>query len=194
MTRALLLLPLAALLLTACGEDAAAPRAAAPAPDLSVPFVDPDGAEKGTVALTFAADGTTTVRVAASGLPQGLHGFHVHKTGTCEPDSEDPAKPGTTGDFLSAGGHVAQEGQTHGDHDGDLPSLLVGADGSAELVTTTDRLSREDVLDDDGSAVMVHAAADNFANLPDRYSPAPDETTLKTGDAGARIACAVLEG
>lgn len=194
MTRALLLLPLAALLLTACGEDDAAPRAAAPAPDLSVPFVDPDGVEKGTVALTFAADGTTTVRVAASGLPQGLHGFHVHAVGRCEPDSPDPAKPGTTGDFLSAGGHVAQEGQTHGDHDGDLPSLLVGADGSAELVTTTDRLSREDVLDDDGSAVMVHAAADNFANLPDRYSPAPDETTLKTGDAGARIACAVLEG
>ena len=147
-----------------------------------------------SVALTFAADGTTTVRVEAGGLPQGLHGFHVHKTGVCEPGSADPAKPATKGDFLSAAGHLATEGQRHGGHDGDLPSLLVRADGSAELVTSSDRLAREAVLDADGSAVMVHAAPDNFGNVPDRYAPAPDETTTKTGDAGARIACAVVKG
>jgi Cu-Zn family superoxide dismutase len=38
----------------------------------------------------------------------------------------------------------------------------------------------------------VHADPDNFANILTRYAPAPDATTLATGDAGARIACGVV--
>jgi Cu-Zn family superoxide dismutase len=38
---------------------------------------------------------------------------------------------------------------------------------------------------------MVHAGADNFANIPDRYGE-PDQTTLNTGDAGGRAACGVV--
>jgi Cu/Zn superoxide dismutase len=30
--------------------------------------------------------------------------------------------------------------------------------------------------------------------VPDRYTPTLDDTTKKTGDAGSRVACAVLEG
>ena len=199
MTRALLLLPVTALLLTACssadsgdGPDAAsAPSASASAVDLSAALVDPSGASRGTVSFSFAG-GATTLTVDATALPPGLHGFHVHAVGRCEPDSADPAKPATRGDFLSAGGHLAEAGQTHGDHDGDLPSLLVRADGTATLVTTTDRLTRENLLDADGSAVMVHALRDNFANVPDRYAAEVDETTAKTGDAGGRIACATV--
>lgn len=73
---------------------------------------------------------------------------------------------------VNAGGHLADSGQVHGDHDGDLPSLLVRADGAA---------------------LMVHAGPDNFANIPDRYAPQVDEATGKTGDTGGRVACAVLQ-
>ena len=45
---------------------------------------------------------------------------------------------------------------------------------------------------------MIHAGADNFANIPsDRYNqtngtPGPDEMTMTTGDAGKRVACGVI--
>jgi Cu-Zn family superoxide dismutase len=143
--------------------------------------------------LTFQS-GLTVVVVEATGLTAGPHGFHVHSVGRCEPDSPDPADPAKVGAFLSAGGHLSDEGQTHGSHDGDLPSLLAGADGTAGLTTSTDSLAQADVLDDDGSAVMIHELPDNFGNIPERYAPqGPDEATAKTGDSGGRIACAVLD-
>ena len=56
-------------------------------------------------------------------------------------------------------------------------------------------LSLADLTDDDGSAVMIHASRDNYANIPERYVAAgPDEMTLNTGDAGGRIACGPVEG
>ena len=160
---------------------------------VSAALKDADGAEKGTVEIAFT-DAGASLTVTATGLPPGLHGLHVHKTGTCEADSADPSKPDKKGAFLSAGGHLAEEGQSHGDHDGDLPSLLVQEDGTATLSVSSDRLTRETVLDADGSALMVHADRDNFGNVPDRYAPVLDDTTTKTGDAGARIACAALTG
>ncbi len=180
---------LAATTLAACGGND--PEAAGEG--MTAPLVDANGTEKGSVTIAFD-DKAATVTVRATGLAPGLHGLHVHKTGICEPDSADPTTPGTKGAFLSAGGHLAEEGQSHGDHDGDLPSLLVHEEGEADLEVTTDRLTRASVLDDDGSAVMIHEMPDNFGNVPDRYTPTLDDTTKKTGDAGSRVACAVLEG
>ncbi len=190
----------ASLTLTACGDDAPVTAPAAQTPPSSTPsgptvtadLLAPDGAKRGTVTLSFAGD-TTVVDVRATGLPPGPHGFHVHKTGKCEPKSPDPADPSKTGDFLSAGGHLAEEGQTHGSHTGDLPSLIAGADGEASLTTSLSVLTMDAVLDADGSAVMIHAMPDNFGNVPERYAPQGiDDTTKKTGDAGARIACAPI--
>jgi len=182
----------AAAALVGCGSQDD-PRVAESADQdaLSATLMDADGQDSGTVEVAFDDDGAV-LTISATGLEPGLHGLHVHKTGLCEPDSADPTAPDKKGDFLSAGGHLADEGQVHGDHDGDLPSLLVRADGTARLVTASDRLTRESVLDADGSALMVHADRDNFGNVPDRYAPMLDETTTKTGDAGARVACAVL--
>jgi Cu/Zn superoxide dismutase len=75
-------------------------------------------------------------------------------------------------------------------HEGDLPSLLVKRNGTATLRATTDRFTLGDLRDRDGSAVMVHAGADNYANIPPRYAPTgPDQETLDTGDSGDRVAC-----
>jgi Cu-Zn family superoxide dismutase len=184
----------ASLALVACGGDEAQPPSANPGlpePAVSADLRGPGDESFGTVTVSFADDAVLDVR--ASGLPPGPHGFHLHTTGRCEPDSPDPTDATKSGDFLSAGGHLAEEGQTHGSHSGDLPSLIVGSDGTAQLRTTLSDLTMDAVLDEDGTAVMVHAEPDNFANIPDRYAPqGPDEATTKTGDAGGRIACAVL--
>jgi superoxide dismutase, Cu-Zn family len=121
------------------------------------------------------------VTTAVWGLDPGFHGFHVHAVGVCEPPT-----------FDSAGGHFNPTGDDHGDHAGDAPSLLVNADGTGELHFTTDRFTLDELFDEDGSALMVHAGRDNYANIPDRYG-GPDDVTLATGDAGARDACGVIE-
>ena len=142
------------------------------------------GDEVGHISLTDGANGVT-LSVQASGLTPGFHGFHVHANG----QSDAP-------DFTSAGPHFnvqdLGQGMLQSGHSGDLPSLLVNDDGSARLTTVTDRFSVDDLLAGGGTAVIVNAGPDNFGNIPTRYAPAPDATTLATGDAGARVACGVV--
>lgn len=146
---------------------------------------DRNGQRVAIVTFFPASHGEVTVQVRARRLPPGFHGFHVHAIGVCDP---------ATG-FTSAGGHLNPANVTHGDHAGDLPVLLVNADGSAQATVATDRFSMDQLLDADGSAMVVHAAADNYANIPTRYHShdanvfGPDPTTLSTGDSGDRIAC-----
>jgi Cu-Zn family superoxide dismutase len=146
---------------------------------------DAAGRPVGTVVMTApSVRGPVEVRVAARRLKPGFHGFHVHAVGKCE-------RP----DFKSAMGHLKAEAQTHGAHDGDLPSLLVKRNGTAALRLTTDRFTIGDLRDRDGSAVMVHAGPDNYANVPPRYAPGgPDQETLDTGDSGDRVACGRIPG
>lgn len=119
------------------------------------------------------------VSVSARRLSPGFHGLHVHAVGTCEAPT-----------FMSAGPHLNVAGAGHPEHAGDMPPLLVMSGGTAEARFKTDRLSLAALRDADGSAVIVHALADNHANIPaERYDPDPDATTLATGDAGARVAC-----
>ena len=68
--------------------------------------------------------------------------------------------------FTTAGGHWNPSGTTHGSHVGDLPSVLVGTDGRAHMVFQTHRFRVAQLFDADGSAVVLHAGADNFANVP----------------------------
>lgn len=136
-----------------------------------------DGTPAGTVEL-LTNGGNLTLKVAVTGIPEGTHGFHLHTTGECTPP-----------DFTSAGGHLNPAGKEHGhenpagSHLGDLPNLIVAADGTA---STTANLGSEDqsvidsLFDADGTAVMVHADADDYRTDP-------------TGNAGSRLACGVLE-
>ena len=144
---------------------------------------DASGATIGNVRLTPAPDGKVLVAVSVGGLAPGFHGFHIHTIGTC-----------TAPDFTSAGGHFNPAGAVHAGHAGDQPVLLVNADGTAVAKFVTDRYAIGDLFDADGSALVVHAAADNYANIPTRLSATgADATTLATGDAGSRVACGLIQ-
>jgi Cu-Zn family superoxide dismutase len=123
--------------------------------------------------------GGVRFRVTASRLPPGVHGIHIHAVGRCDA----PA-------FAGAGPHWNPGGRQHGRlnpqgmHKGDLPNLVVGADGRGRLDATVAGASlggegAGGLLDADGSSVVIHASPD-------------DERTDPSGNSGARIACAVL--
>lgn len=144
----------------------------------------------GKAKLTERGDGNVAVHVDVRGLTPGFHGFHLHAVGKCT--IEDPAAP-----FTSSGGHFGAATNNHGEHAGDFPVLLVRSDGTANVRFSTDRFTLEALFDADGSALIIHANRDNYANIPGRYTAAgvagPDAATLSTGDAGARVVCGVLE-
>lgn len=159
----------------------------------------PDGTSVATAQFVFTGDfATVTVKTTAAGqLAPGFHGMHIHAVGKCEPASVSPTG-GPPGDFNSAGGHFQVGGHSGHPASGDLSSLQVRGDGSADLVTTTDAFTAADLLAGQKTAVIIHEKADNFANIPpERYqqlngTPGPDETTMATGDAGKRVACGVI--
>ncbi|GIH60280.1 superoxide dismutase family protein [Microbispora siamensis] len=150
----------------------------------------------GTVRVERYDAKKSRVSVSVRGLTPGFHGFHVHAAGVCDARSVDRA---TGSAFSSAGSHLGPG--EHGDGAGDMPPLLVAADGTASASFVTDRFTLEQLGDANGSAFVVHAGPDNFAHIPDRYfhrpdatgATGPDATTRKTGDAGARIGCGVVK-
>jgi superoxide dismutase, Cu-Zn family len=162
-----------------------------------------DGRAVGTVA--FFGDPWTvtevrvTVRMPRSAPAPGFHGFHVHANADPANGSgclADPASPSSTW-FVSADGHLAETGEVHGQHAGDLPPLLVTDGGRAYSVSITDRVAVDDLL---RRAVVLHARADNLGNVPvgtapneyTRNSDAARDLTERTGNAGDRLACGVI--
>lgn len=179
--------------LTACGSSDS------DGDQLDVPIRDAAGAEIATAEFEFD-DGYVTVKVEtteAGKLTPGFHGLHIHSVGLCEANSQPPGG-GESGDFLSAGGHFQAPGHSGHPSSGDLSSLQVRSDGSALLETTTDTVTRESLTAGSGTALMIHEGPDNFGNVPaEKYrqqdgTPGPDEDTMATGDAGARVACGVI--
>lgn len=135
-----------------------------------------NGLPAGTAQL-FSNGSEVTLSVAAVGLTPGVHGAHLHTTGKCD-----------TPDFTTAGGHLNPANRQHGHdnpagaHLGDLPNLTIG-DSGAGTVSVKLNGTRDEVLaslfDGDGTAIVVHAAADDYRTDP-------------SGNSGARIACGVL--
>lgn len=154
----------------------------------STEMMDVDGNRVGNVWFfefdEDEADGKVFVVARVMDMPEGFHGFHVHAVGSCEDNGDGP--------FTAAGGHFNPTDSPHDDHAGDLPALLVAADGMGYLVTATDRFTVDDLFDEDGTALIVHGNADNHANIPERHG-GPDEETLKAGDSGPRLACGIVE-
>jgi Cu-Zn family superoxide dismutase len=173
---------------------------AAPSGDkLTAQLKNPSGTTVATADFEFSSGYVTvTVKTTGSGqLSPGFHGMHIHSVGKCEASSVAPTG-GEPGDFNSAGGHFQVPGHSGHPASGDLTSLQVREDGTAQLVTTTDAFTAEDLQAGAKTSIIIHEKADNFANIPpERYqqingTPPPDATTLATGDAGKRVACGVI--
>ena len=131
-----------------------------------------DGQPVGTVQLQETPHGLI-VSGEFTGLPEGAHGFHIHAAGQCEPR------------FESAGGHFNPDDHQHGMenpqgmHAGDLPNIQVPSSGEATVELFAVGLSLEDLFGEAGTALVVHASADDYESDP-------------AGNAGDRIACGVV--
>jgi len=165
------LLPIPMLLVTGLAFAQAPPRATATVKNAQ-------GEEVGTATITAKGSGVQ-IDATFSKLPPGTHAVHLHNVGTCTPP-----------DFTSAGPHFNPAGKQHGTenpnghHAGDLPNFTVDASGKGKIsypvagVTLGDGATS--LFHAGGTAIVVHAAAD-------------DNKTDPAGNAGARIACGVIE-
>lgn len=141
---------------------------------------NPAGAPIGTGDIWQDKGGTVHVDIAAITLPAGTHGIHFHQVGKCE---------GGATPFSTAGGHYNPMGMEHGlnnpkgPHAGDNPNVEIPASGAGAISFTTNRVTLTPgpttLLDADGSALVIHAGAD-------------DQVTNPSGNSGGRIACAVV--
>ncbi|OHV80974.1 superoxide dismutase family protein [Ensifer sp. LCM 4579] len=171
---------LIATLVVALAGSAAAQDQAMTAPSVArAVFVNTSGESIGTATLKSTPNGVL-IEAKLSNLPPGKHGFHIHEVGVCDP----------AGGFKSAGDHLGSGSKTHGfmneegPHAGDLANQVVRDDGTMVVELFNERVSFEGgnapLFDDDGSALVVHATADDYRAQP-------------SGAADERIACGVLE-
>ncbi|MBD2233093.1 superoxide dismutase family protein [Phormidium tenue] len=142
-------------------------------------LIDNNGNAIGTVQVEQGHKGVL-VNIQAKDLPPGYHGMHFHAVGDCS----DLAA------FKSAGGHVNPFNTPHGfrnpdgPHEGNLPNLVVAADGTVEVELYSDIVALDSgaakLLDDDGTALIIHTDKDDHYSQP-------------IGGSGDRIACAVIK-
>jgi Cu-Zn family superoxide dismutase len=156
--------------------------AIAQAPDiatLSAPIVGNQGQAIGKADFQGGAHGTVLrIAVQPGGLTPGWHGIHFHAVGDCA----DTAK------FEASKSHVNHAQKKHGllnpdgPDEGDLPNVYAAADGSvnAEVSSPTLLKGAKGLQDADGSALIIHANAD-------------DHHTQPIGGAGSRVGCAVIK-
>jgi len=136
------------------------------------------GAQSVGVATLTEVPGGVRIVLEVKGLPPGAKGVHIHEVGKCDGPQ-----------FTSAGGHFNPEKKQHGTlnpqgpHAGDLPNITIDGSGNGRLETTSQRVTLAagpaSLFDADGSAVVVHAAPDDFRTDP-------------TGNSGGRIVCGVI--
>ena len=145
---------------------------------------DNEGNPVGNATFTEGESGVVVTVNITGGIEPGVHGIHIHEKG-------DLSSP----DFESAGGHFNPTGAEHGfdnpqgPHAGDLPNITVGQDGTASYQTVNDRITLSpgpsSILDEDGSALIVHAMADDYQTN--------DDPETGPGTSGNRVAAGVIE-
>lgn len=167
------------IVLFAFGCAALSLQAAEPPLEATAAFVGADGRELGAATLRQTPNGVL-IEAQLNHLPPGEHAFHIHEVGKCEPDTK----------FKSAGDHYAPRDTPHGfmaekgPHAGDMTNQFAARSGMlhASVVNENVTLSKgpATLFDQDGSSLILHAKRDDYASQP-------------SGDAGDRIACAVVK-
>ena len=97
-----------------------------------------------------------------------IFAFHIHEGTSCTGNAEDP--------FADTKSHYNPGGCKHPYHAGDMPPLF-GNGGYAFSAFLTNRFTAAEVV---GRTVVIHAGLDDF-------------TTQPSGNAGAKIACGVIQ-
>ena len=132
---------------------------------------------KGTILLMQAPNTYTLIKGTITGLEPGLHGFHIHEFG----DMSDGCK--------SMGGHYNPDGVDHGDinkgHVGDLGNITADESGTAKFTIEAKRIDLIGERSVIGRGFVVHEDQDDLGKGGDAES-------LKTGNAGERLACGVI--
>jgi Cu-Zn family superoxide dismutase len=124
-------------------------------------------------------DAPTSIEGEIKGLEAGLHGFHVHEFGDL------------TQGCTSAGSHYNPFGKTHGGpsdeerHVGDLGNVEVDSSGVAKFKMEDKFIKLLGEYSVIGRAMVVHVGQDDLGK-------GGDEESLKTGNAGGRLACGVI--
>lgn len=164
---------------------AAAPAAGSPATASSskarMHHVDVIGLDGKSIGMAMLQETPAGLLVTAdvTGLPPGEHAFHFHQKALCEP----AAKFDTAGGHFAAGDHQHGYMAPKGPHGGDMPNQHVGADGVLKTHVLNNGVTLspgpKSLLDADGSALVIHAAADDYSSQP-------------SGNAGGRIACGLV--
>src|SRR5687768_6175168 len=114
----LILLTLSLLILAACASMGGGPSATATLAPIS------GSTASGTVNFRQLGDGSVEVQVDLTGVPEGVHGFHIHDKGDC----------GDNGN--AAGGHYNPSGTAHGapntdpHHAGDFGNVTADPQGN----------------------------------------------------------------
>lgn len=136
-----------------------------------------DGKKIGDVTLNEGPEGVLmAVTIQPGGLTPGKHGLHFHENGDCS----------DVGKFEKSGKHAGHGDGEHGllnpdgPEPGDLPNIFAFSDGSANAEFFTEEMELEDLKEDNGSALLVHEKED-------------DQKSQPIGNAGARVACAVIK-
>ena len=153
----------------------------ASAAEKSFDIIGASGSSIGGAGLTSGPHGTLiTISISKNGLRPGWHGIHIHQIGDCS----------DVGKFKNSKGHVNPGSSKHGllnpdgPHPADLPNIYAQSDGSvhAELFAPGVFLggSAGNLLDADGSAIVIHANPDDHMAQP-------------IGGAGPRVACVVIK-
>jgi superoxide dismutase, Cu-Zn family len=171
----------AAATIALLASASASAQEAIPAPmTKSYSVIGKEGGNIGSASFTQGPTGVLIrIELRPGSLSPGWHGLHLHAVGDCS----------DIGEFKRSGGHVGKIEGGHGllnpdgPEAGDLPNIYAFADGSAKaevftgLVTLAQGTPR--LLDDDGSALLIHESPD-------------DQITQPIGGAGARVACAAM--
>ena len=187
-----------AIALAACGQQGATPQEMPdsdnglpttdemPGPDEGVfpsmmtataSIIGAEGTEIGTANFLDGPNGEMIrVELNSGSLTPGWHGIHLHGTGTCEDGGVFKASGGHHGKIEGAHGLLNPKGPEAGD----LPNIWVAEDGSAGYEAFTRLTALDSLLDEDGSALIIHEAED-------------DHMTQPIGGAGARVACGVIQ-
>ena len=136
-----------------------------------------EGDISGAIVMKQEPGKPTIIRGIIKGLTPGKHGFHVHEFGDLSKGCE------------SAGGHYNPEGVDHGGlsdgHIGDLGNIVANDDGIARFKIVARRIDLSGDRSIVGRAIVIHADEDDLGT-------GGDEESLKTGNAGDRLACGVV--